>query len=98
MNGRTLLATFAALVTAISGLLAGPGVAIAVLALALNVYVIPILWNSDAAVPRTQSVPYIVLFVGLAVAYGWQGLLLAAGSAVIAAVLWLPVAVYRPLD
>lgn len=61
----------------------------------LNLMVIPTLVNSDAAVPRLQSVPSAAALVMMTGAYSLLSLWLPAFATGIGAVLWAGVAVQR---
>ncbi len=65
----------------------------------LNVFVLPTVFNEDAAVPRTQSIPYvIILIVFFVYPYAALGLYWPTISTFVAALLWLYVALYRNIN
>lgn len=65
--------------------------------LAINLYILPTVLNSEAAVPRTQSVPFVVFLTGISFAYVELGLWVAAASGLVGAILWAVVALLRPV-
>lgn len=62
----------------------------------LNVFVLPTVFDRDAQIPRTQSIPYaLVLGLLITVPYVMLGLLIPALATGSGAVLWIYVALYR---
>lgn len=61
----------------------------------LNVMVLPTLRDTDAYVPRLQSIPSAIALAVMAVGYIDQSLLLPAIVTFVGAIMWAGVAVYR---
>lgn len=73
-----------------------PEILFAIGGFGFNLLVLPTLLNSDAAIPRTQSVLSVfVLLFFFAIPYYWIGFYWSSFANVVGVVLWSIVAVYR---
>lgn len=73
-----------------------PEMMLAIGGFGMNLLVLPTLLNSNAAVPRTQSVmSAIVLLVCFSIPYYWIGFHLPSIANFIGFILWSAVAIYR---
>lgn len=69
-----------------------------VFGLTLNIFALPILLDSEAAVPRIQSMMTAVSLAVISVSYMSLGLMLPSISVSIGAVIWTLAFIYRPTD
>ena len=63
--------------------------------MSLNFFIIPTLLNTDAAIPRWQSIPSAIALFVMAIGYFSLSLWLPMLSVSLGAVLWIFVALYR---
>lgn len=83
----------------IINLLTNPEVLLAAGGFVLNLLILPTIIDSDAAVPRTQSVlSAVILLLCFAVPYVWIGFYWSAFANTIGVILWTLVAIYRSPD
>jgi hypothetical protein len=79
-----------------------PSVAEIVLAVGggvLNIFVLPALWNTDAQIPRSQSIPFaVVLLCGFSYSYYSIGLYIPMLMTMLGSLLWAYIALYRSVD
>lgn len=66
--------------------------------LLINVFVIPTLLDKSAAIPRIQSIAFVVSLGSISFAYYSLELFFPMLSVIIGTVLWSLVAIYRPTD